>query len=152
MCEKNGVRISNSDELLFRQVYPNWLEDNGQPSSQAFYPWRDVDDGCLSVDRATVTTANAAFLLFTTPKPDGFETASAGVWGLKVCELELLMSAWEDPIDATSDTPANPAHAIVEFGQLEKKQWKRLGRMLKGRALERGRIFPGPDLLLAAHS
>ena len=28
------------EELLHRQVYPTWLVDDGEPRSQAFYPWR----------------------------------------------------------------------------------------------------------------
>src|SRR5215207_3847498 len=41
MCQKNGDRIRVPDEILIRQVNPAWLDD-GEPSSQSFYPWRDI--------------------------------------------------------------------------------------------------------------
>jgi hypothetical protein len=128
---------------LFRQVFPNWLEDDGQPSSQAFHPWRDCDDGSLSVDRASLTTAEATFLLFTTPKPMGFEGQSAGVWGFTVGEIMAMrLVALEDAIAATKDTPANPAHALVNFHNIDRSRWKNTGRQLKVKAIDRGRIHP----------
>ena len=61
MCEKSGEQISpETVETLFRHVNPSWL-DNGQPSSQAFYPFGEKDDGCLSVDRGSLTCAAAAY-------------------------------------------------------------------------------------------
>ena len=63
-----------------------WLDD-GEPSSQSFFPWRDVDDDCMSVDR-------------------------------------------------------HPAHALVEFAPLTKKQQRSLERKLKLLAIARGRLHP----------
>lgn len=142
MCNKNGPRIPSSDEVLIRQVNPAWLDD-GEPSSQSFYPWRDIDEDCMSVDRGSLTTAADAFVLFTSPRPQGFEQPSAGAWGLTVAEIEADgVSAWEDPVAATAETPANAAHAVVEFAPLTKKQQKSIGRKLKAKAIARGRLHP----------
>jgi hypothetical protein len=88
VCEKKGAQITQAhDDLLLRHVYPSWLDDEGQPSSQAFYPWREVDEGCLSVNRATVTTPEDSFLLFTGERPEGFGGTSAGVWAIALGEV-----------------------------------------------------------------
>jgi hypothetical protein len=143
VCQKTGPQLTDAAELLLRQVYPKWLEEDGEPSSQAFYPWRDVDAGCLSVDRESLTTPASAFLCFTSPQPAGFGQPSAGVWGLTIGEVTSAgLSAWEDPVAATVTSPANPAHALLEFDGLEKKRWKSVGRTLKLRARERGRLHP----------
>ncbi len=119
MCEKSGPEITDESELLLRQVFPNWLSEEGEPSSQAFYPWRDIDDGCLSVDRAALAEPAAAFARFTAPRPQGFGQPAVEVWGLTVGELKPRgLSAWQDPVEATGDHPANPSHALVEFGGL----------------------------------
>lgn len=146
MCTKNGSQISNLTELLLRQVDPAWLDDEGEPSSQNFYPWRDIDHGCLSVDRGAVTTAAAAHSLFTAPRPDGFGKSSQGVWGLGVSELSTIgLSAWEDPRLADDLGPANSAHAVIEFNALSATKWKSAGKRLKRFALSRGRLFPSGD-------
>lgn len=97
----------------------------------------------MSVDRSTLTTPADAFLLFTSPRPQGFGQASAGCWGLTVTEVEAEgLSAWDDPVAATADTPANGAHAVVEFAPLTKKQQKSIGRKLKAKAIARRRLHP----------
>jgi hypothetical protein len=131
------------EELLLRQVYPAWLEEDGEPSSQAFYPWRDVDDGCLSVDQRSLNAEDVAFSLFTAPRPVGFGQPSAGVWGLLVEEVTTAgVTAWADPVMATESTPPNLAHALVEFAEKPRSKWKSIGRMLKLRARARGRLHP----------
>ena len=131
------------DELLLRQVTPSCLTDEGEPSSQAFFPWRDIDEGCLSVDQHKLTTASESFVLFTTPRPTGFGLDSEGVWGLSLAEIHAqALTARQDALDATKETPANPAHAVVEFGTEQKKKWRSIGRTLKVRALQRGRLHP----------
>ncbi|HXI99289.1 MAG TPA: hypothetical protein VNG73_10120, partial [Gemmatimonadaceae bacterium] len=96
MCEKTGPQLGVNDELFYRQVTKDWLED-GVPTSQAFHPWREIDAGCLSVDRHSRTTPAGAFKLFTDPKPTGFGGSSHGVWSLSREEIEgCMLSAWED--------------------------------------------------------
>jgi len=136
-------QFPDAAEVLFRQVYPNWLTEDGQPSSQAFYPWREVDKGCLSVDRSTLTTPAEAHALFTAPKPAGFEQASAGVWGLSITEVvEVGIAPRPDRIDATHEYPENPAHALLEYPSANPKGWKGLGRRLKVKAADRGCLHP----------
>jgi hypothetical protein len=143
MCEKNGARLTVPDEVLFRQVDPGWLVDDGEPSSQAFYPWRAVDEGCLSADRSSMTSADCSYKIATALPPEGFGLASCGVWGLSVEDIAASqLTAWADPVEKTDSKPANPAHALVEFGDTPEKKWKNVGRVLKVRAIKRGRLFP----------
>lgn len=144
MCEKNGARVSASGEILFRQVNPGWFAQDGEPSSQAFYPWREDDECCLSVDRASKTQADAAYTLFTAPRPAGFGGTSAGVWGISVQEVDdANVTAWDDPVDACDDAPANLAHGVVDFSDHQSEKKKRnVGRILKVKALSRGRVYP----------
>lgn len=143
MCEKSGEQLTVLEEVLFRQVDPGWLVEDGEPSSQAFYPWRIVDEGCLSADRSSVTSAERSYQLATSPPPDGFGLASCGVWGLSVEDIAASqLTAWADPVQKTDSKPANPAHALVEFGDTPEKKWKNVGRALKVRAIKRGRLFP----------
>jgi hypothetical protein len=147
MCDKAGAEIGVEGELLFRQVYPDWLGDDGEPSSQAFYPWRDVDDGCLSVDRGALISVERSFNLAVMPKPAGFALPSIGVWGLTVRDVRgVELKAWEDPVIGTTDHPANEAHAVIDFCPLDRKKWKSVGRRLKVKALD------GKPLYLASAS
>jgi hypothetical protein len=75
-----STSLSEDDEILFRQVHPSFVRD-GRPSSQAFRPTRK-DDGKLSVARGALTTAAAAFELFTS----GLELPSEGTWAVSVGE------------------------------------------------------------------
>ena len=143
MCEKTGNQLADVTELLLRQVRSQWLEDEGQPSSQAFWPFRDNDECCLSTDRGSMTTAEASHQLFTSPQPAGFGDYSAGVWGLLVSEVESAgTSAWEDPVPAGGTRPANPCHAVVEFGDGNQKQHRKVGKQLKVFACARGKLHP----------
>jgi hypothetical protein len=142
MCEKRGNRVTRSEEILFRQVFREWIDDDG-PSSQAFRPTRAVDEACLSAACNSKTTVEDAFALHTSPSPMGFGMQSVGVWGLSVGEIENeKLEAWEDPVGPVPPHPANPAHAVIEFGGLGDKQCKRIGRLLKLKATERGRLHP----------
>lgn len=143
VCEKTGDQLPSSAEILFRQIHPHWLAEEGEPSSQAFFPWREIDEGCLSVDRSSLTSAECSHHLATVSPPDGFGLTSVGVWGFAVDEVVALgISAWSDPVDRSDDKPANPAHSLVEFSDTPKKQWRKVGRELKLKALVRGRLYP----------
>ncbi len=139
------VEITNKDELLLRQVSPRVLTSEAEPSSSAFMP-REVDGGLLSVDRGSKTSPEAAFALFTTPRPNGFGADSAGVWAVSVAELHQPMTAalraLEDPLGATIEAPANPAHALIDFTPYNKSQQKKIAQRLKALALVRGRMHP----------
>src|SRR3569623_1588863 len=144
MCEKNGPQLGEADDLLHRQVPHEWTEA-GEPSSQAFWPWRTIVACCLSVDRNSRTTAEAAFNLFTAAKPSGFGMSSCGVWALSCDEIKgESLTAWEDPAVATNDTPANPAHAVIDFTAHDAKTQKKIARKLKALAIRRGCLHPVP--------
>ena len=101
MCIKKGEQLTSDEGHLFRQVLPKWFSDDGVPTTQAFWPWRKVDECCLSVDRSTITTAHKAFTLFTEPAPNGFNVPSGGVWSMMMSDVpEAQISLWEDALQA----------------------------------------------------
>lgn len=135
--------IAASPEVLLRQVLPECLKEDGEPTSLTFEPWRRVDQGGLSVDRESLTTAERAFVLFTMPPPDGFGQQSVEVRGVSVeeaCSLDLVVV--EDPVAATATSPADPAHALIDFNSLARNRWGKVAKRLKGFALTRGRLYP----------
>ena len=69
--------LQQADEILFRQIHPNFLQE-GVISSATFLPTAKDQDK-LSVDRSSVTTAAASFNLYL---GNGF--ASVAVCGLTV--------------------------------------------------------------------
>jgi hypothetical protein len=143
VCVKIGAQLTQSEELLLRHVRPVWLDDEGHPSSQAFWPFRDIDECCLSTDRAALTTPQASHQLFTSPQPAGCGETSAGVWALAVSEVQAVgLTAWEDPAPAWDARPANPFHAVIEFGESNQSQQKKLGKRLKIFACARGKLYP----------
>jgi hypothetical protein len=143
MCTKNGPQITTDEKLLLRQVLTKWFDEDGLPTTQAFWPWRNIDDGCLSVDRSTLTTAENAFKLFTSPEPDGFNRESGGVWSMSMSDVQADdLSLWADPVAAKDNEPANPSHALMDFEKYTKKQRESLGRIFKVKSLARGRLFP----------
>jgi hypothetical protein len=133
--------LNDHDELLFRQVNPNWIRE-GRVSSQAFRPM-PKDGGLLSVDRASMTTAEASHRLFT----EELRLASAGVWAITVAECAAQdLPVLEDPIAVSPQTTANPAHAVVSFASVSSKgQIEAKGQKLARCANERGRLYPDND-------
>ncbi len=72
--------LNDEDEILFRQIHPTFFED-GHVSSSPFVPTKK-DEGKLSVDRSSLTTASGAFHLYTS---NGRQ--SAAVLGVTVIEF-----------------------------------------------------------------
>lgn len=154
MCLKSGGELApphcDASELLLRNVSPVCFADDGHPSSQAFLPRRRTDhhpgdEGCLSVDRGSQASPASSHALFTSEKPRGFAASSAGVWAVSIGEVVAQrLTAWGDPVPASpqSDTPANPAHAVIDFGGVSESGQRKQARTLKARALERGRLHP----------
>ena len=145
MCEKTGPQLfpsAESVEVLFRQVSASSCED-GEPTSRAFIPRKHSDDGCLSVDRSSLTSAERSYFLATKLPPDGFGLQSVGAWGLSLEDVySCALTAWSDPVPASEGKPANPAHALIEFGDMSEGDRRRIGRAFKVRAIARGRLFP----------
>jgi hypothetical protein len=123
--------LDDASEVLLRQVHPSFLQD-GEPSSQAFVP-TPKDEGQLSIARGSLTTAESAFLHYTTV----LQKDSAGTWGVTVGEASgASLNSFDAP------RPDVPAHGFIDFRSLSVNQARRKGQVLKGWARERGRIYP----------
>jgi hypothetical protein len=130
------TRLTEPDEILFRQVHPSWVDD-GVPTSQAFTP-TPKDEGELSIARGSRTTAEAAYKYYTTIQ----KFASAGTWAVTVREAsDAGLESFDD------DQPDVLAHGFVDFRGLSRKEAKRKGVLLAAHARARGRLFPvEPDM------
>jgi len=130
------ARIDDLDEILFRQVHPQFVS-GGRPASDRFRP-QPKDFGKMSVDRGSLTTADEAYRLFTS---NG--RASGGVFGIKIEEFtEEEILCYSDPLDAEGDSSANPAHAIADFVPVPEDKWKLISKRLAIKATQRGMLFP----------
>ncbi len=124
----------NGQTLLLRQVNPQFLRDD-HLSSQAFFPF-PKDAGQLSVYDGDQVTAEAAYLHFT----QGLKLASIGVWAVTGGQSASLgIVSRPDPL------PNSPAHAVIDFGQRNENQCRKLAKLLRNFAIERGRLHPMDD-------
>jgi hypothetical protein len=124
--------LDAATEILFRQVHPN-LFDGDEPASSAFVP-NESDQGQLSVDRSSLTTAQESYELYV-----GNGLLSGGVYGVTVGEFGAHgLSCRPDPLDAEEGRRPNPAHALVDYSVLGTNQRKKVGKRLKATALSRG--------------
>jgi len=130
------TKLTDAMEVLFRQIHPEFIE-NGLPTSQPFRPTRK-DQGRLSVDRSSLTSAADSFDLFVAS-----DFASAAVYGLSVGEFGAEnLPCSEDPIEASPTVSANAAHAFVDFNHHSDGQWKNISKRLKRNAIARGQLHP----------
>lgn len=125
------TRLTDPDEVLYRQVHPTWVQD-GVPTSQAFTP-TPKDEGELSIARGSLNTAEAAYKHYTTVQK--FE--SAGTWAVTVGEANG--AGLESFDDARPDLLA---HGFIDFRGLSKNAAKKKGVLLAARARVRGRLYP----------
>jgi len=131
-----AVRLADLDELLFRQVHPSWMRGD-EATSQAFKP-TPKDAGRLSVARASMTTAEAAFQLHTGSR--GF--ASVGTWAVTLEEVDkapVSLRAFHDPL---TEPVADPAHAYIDFTGRSRKEIETKAKLLLAAARARGRLHP----------
>jgi hypothetical protein len=129
-------KIEDHDEVMFRQVHPDFIQQ-GEPSSCRFRP-QSNDEGKLSVDRESLTTASRSHALYTSTGK-----LSAAVYGLSVGEFgNHDVTVHPDPTEATETHPANEAHALADFGKHSPSKQKTIGKRLKRDALARGRLHP----------
>lgn len=134
-----GDRLTEGSEVLFRQIHPDLMQD-GEPSSSNFRP-KDADENKLSVDREALTTADAAFALYT---GNGF--TSSAVYGVSVAEFEQHgIPCEEDPLVATATLASNPAHAVADFTGIGGSKQKTLAKRIKQAAITRGVLHPKPE-------
>lgn len=122
-----------ADELLFRQVHPEFYQ-NGILGSRAFKP-NSSDKGLMSTDRAALTSAEAAFVHYT----QHVKKKSACVYGLTVQNFEAVaVECQADPLEADGDIPANAAHSLANYNKNPDKSWKLVSQRLRDVAEERG--------------
>lgn len=124
-------RLEDPDELLYRQVHPQWIIDD-MPSSQAFKPTRK-DEGMLSITLGSKTTAEDAFLHHT----QTLKLASGGTWAVTVGEVAAVdLSSFEQPLEHS------PAHGFVDFRDLSRKAMESKAKLLLARTRNRGCVYP----------
>lgn len=128
--------LTDGDELLFRQIHPDFIQD-GEPSSDRFRP-SQRDENKLSVDRSELTTASDSYALYTR---NGL--ASAAVFGLTVHEFgsEAITCA-PDPVPASENMAANEAHALADYSTHTISKQKIIAKKLKRLAVARGCLHP----------
>ena len=128
--------ISNPDEIMFRQIHPI-LYEAGAVASSAFMP-TDSDQGQLSVDRGSLTTPKASFDLY---RENGRQ--SAAVYGVSVGEFTTEgIPCKPDPLPATENLKANPAHAYADYYGVGTNQRRKKAQRLRTAALRRGILHP----------
>jgi len=129
--------VLDQAELLYRHVHPTFIEA-GEPSSAAFRP-TSKDDGKLSVDRSSISTAEESFKLHV----NGKKLQAAGTYGLLVSEFSSVeVSCFPDPLSQSDEQPANPAHAYGDFSHLNSGKQKVAAKKLKRQAIGRGCLHP----------
>lgn len=124
------VSLTQMEELLWRNVHPDWVDD-GVLSSQAFRP-NSGDDGQMSVGRSSVVSASDHFSEYV-----AVPNKSGGIWALSVQEVD------DQSLRVVDDSKADPpplltGHAYVDFRDVGGKQEKKRGAKLRDRAAERG--------------
>ena len=131
-----GEKLTDSAEILFRQVHPDLMHD-GVPSSSIFCPTQD-DDNQLSVDRSALTNAESSHTLYTSGG-----RSSTAVFGITVSEFEENnISCHSDALEATDTAPANAAHALANFEMHGSSKQKAIAKKLKRAAVARGQLHP----------
>jgi len=131
-------KLANLSEILFRQIHPNHFQD-GVPGTDRFKP-QPSDDGFMSVDRSTLTSAGKSHALYTSTGKK-----SAAVFGVSVGEFqEETLKCLADPLPANDGKPANPAHALVEYTAFNDKECKLISKRLWQKAVARKQLhYPG---------
>ena len=131
-----GEALVDVAEILFRQIHPTFVEDDGEPSSQPFMPSKK-DNNMLSVDRSSLTDAAGSHALYVANGQ-----ASAAVYGLTVSEFgEENLPCTSDPLAKTDKLTANPAHALADYTAHSPNQQKNIAKRLKIVARARGLLF-----------
>ena len=128
-------KLTTGEEILFRQIHPNSLQD-GEPGSDRFRP-SEADQNMLSTDRSSLTSAEEAHKLYTSTG-----RLSAAVFGLTVEEFATEQVACiEDPIKDDPEAPDNPAHALADYSDHDAKKQKVVAKRLKSLAIRRGCLY-----------
>jgi len=127
---------TDSDELLWRQVHPEFAPD-GVLTSRGFRPGQH-DDGCLSTVRSSVLTAAAA-----QAHHEAVGLKTAGTWAVTPAEsAQAGTRAVDDSTSPGLPTSAPPGHTYLDFRPLSKKGVKDASVALLLAAVARGRQHP----------
>jgi hypothetical protein len=127
--------IADSDEVMLRQVHPNWIQ-KGDVTSAAFRP-SPKDSNELSVDRSALVSAEAAFKNF---KARGF--VSEAVFGISVGEFSAeSIPCFPAPIEPSENDSGNPTHAVANYSVHTKSQQQIVAQRLKLKAIARGKLY-----------
>lgn len=137
--EEPEQHLTDDDEIMLRQVHPQWYQ-GGDLASRLFLPG-SRDEGRLSVDRSALTSAEDAHVNFVSNGGN-----SVAVCGVTVAEFgEEKLPVFPDPLPATATTRPNDAHALVDFRSTEQRALKTLGKRLQNKALKRGLLYRAPE-------
>lgn len=130
------LKLDKPEEVLFRQIHPNWIDD-GVPASIGFVP-SEKDQDKLSVDRSSITDAESSHALYTS---QGYK--SDAVYGVAVGEFEEQgINCFSDPIKGNDNTIENLAHAYADYSAHTPSQQKKRAQLIKRKALARGQLYP----------
>jgi len=121
----------NEHTVLLRQVHPDFIP-GGALTSQAFFPF-PKDEGKPSVyDGDQITPADSHQHYTETL---GYNSHS--VWGVSCAEVaEIGLTSNPNPLEDF------PSHALIDFTSQPVKQFRKLAKKLKAKALARGRLHP----------
>jgi len=126
------TKIDDPNEIQFRQVNPNWVQDD-VPTRQAFIP-TTKDEGKLSLDRSATTTAQQAHNDFT-----ALGLRSEAVFAITPAECSEepdSIECYESPLEN------NPHHSHADFNGLTKSRRKKKSFELRRHAIARGKLHP----------
>lgn len=131
MTAETRERLSDTTELLFRQIRTSWWLEAGRITSQNFKPL-PKDHGLLSTSRSSLTSAEASYRLHT----EAYRLESVGVMAVTVEECNTLdLSSFWTPKDKPFP---DPAHSEIDFGGKTRNQMESCAKVLAEKARSRG--------------
>ena len=131
-----GEQLKDDKEDLFRHIHPEQYDKCNDPTSQAFLPTKKDADR-LSVDRASLTTAETSLKLFRKNGGTADEVYALTVGQFRANGIPCV----GDPIEGNGKLP-NQAHAYADFGEYGSGQKRNKARRLKEAAIARGKVYP----------
>lgn len=134
--ESGEFVLDDTDELLWRQVHPQWV-DGGVISSQAFKP-NSGDGGQMSVSRESKQTAQGAFEFHTRDA----RLQSAGTWAVTLGEVHSQNYRAVDDSDSLLGATLSPGHAYIDTRIHGSSKQRKAAGALSRLATARGRIYP----------
>lgn len=125
-----GAHLTDSDEIMLRQIPSNWLTDEGHVSSRAFRPF-PKDDGCLSLSRMSMIAPKSSCLRHLEA---GYQTV--GVMGVTVGEFGTVgVPVYEHRLRE------NDAHASAIYVGFSRRQSEKASKKLRTYARARNWLY-----------